>query len=65
VASIAGKTGTAEVAPGTKSDAWFIGFAPAQAPRVAVAVLVVHGGVGGKVAAPIARSVIDTALTGG
>jgi cell division protein FtsI/penicillin-binding protein 2 len=63
--TVAGKTGTAELGPGIKSDAWFIGFAPADAPRVAVAVLIVHGGVGGKTAAPIARQVIDAALTGG
>ena len=48
--------------PGIKSDAWFIGYAPAQAPQVVVAVLIVHGGVGGTTAAPIARQVIDAAL---
>ena len=45
-----------------QGDAWFIGYAAAQAPRVVVAVLVVHGGVGGQTAAPIARAVIDAAL---
>ncbi|MGN6380787.1 MAG: penicillin-binding transpeptidase domain-containing protein [Gaiellales bacterium] len=59
--TVAGKTGTAEV--GTRpSDAWFIAFAPADNPTVAVAVLVVNGGVGGAVAAPIARQVLEAAL---
>ena len=62
LATVAGKTGTAELGPGIKSDAWFIGYAPAQAPQVVVAVLIVHGGVGGTTAAPIARQVIDAAL---
>jgi penicillin-binding protein A len=62
LATVAGKTGTAELGPGIKSDAWFIGYAPAEAPRVVVAVLIVHGGVGGTTAAPIARQVIDAAL---
>ena len=62
LATVAGKTGTAELGPGIKSDAWFIGYAPAEAPRVVVSVLIVHGGVGGKTAAPIARQVIDAAL---
>jgi penicillin-binding protein A len=62
--TVAGKTGTAEVGPDRPSDAWFIAFAPAQAPRVAIAVLVVNGGVGGDVAAPIARQVLEAALAG-
>jgi peptidoglycan glycosyltransferase len=62
--TVAGKTGTAEVGPGRPSDAWFIAFAPAEAPRVAVAVLIVNGGVGGDVAAPIAREVLAAALGG-
>ncbi len=41
---------------------WFIAFAPVGAPKVAVAVLVVKGGVGGDVAAPIARQVLEAAL---
>jgi peptidoglycan glycosyltransferase len=61
--TVAGKTGTAEVGgPNIPSDAWFIAFAPAQAPKVAVAVLVVKGGVGGSTAAPIAREVLEAAL---
>ena len=58
---VAGKTGTAEVADGD-SHAWFIGFAPADAPEVAVAVIVENGGTGGAVAAPIAQRVMQTAL---
>ena len=54
--AVAGKTGTAEVDSGDP-HAWFIGFAPAEAPRVAVAVIVEHGGTGGAVAAPIAHDV--------
>jgi peptidoglycan glycosyltransferase len=60
--SVAGKTGTAENVPGQPTHAWFICFAPAQAPRVAVAVLVEHGGVGGVTAAPIARAVLQAVL---
>jgi penicillin-binding protein A len=58
---VAGKTGTAEV-EGGEPHAWFIGFAPADNPVVAVAVLVEHGGTGGSVAAPIARAVIAAAV---
>jgi len=58
---IAGKTGSAQ-APGGEAHAWFIGFAPAQDPRVAVAVVVEHGGSGAGAAAPIARDIIATLL---
>jgi peptidoglycan glycosyltransferase len=60
--NVAGKTGTAEVG-GKAPDAWFIGFAPAYDPKVAVAVLVEQGGEGGVTAAPIARQVIEKALS--
>jgi len=66
--SVAGKTGTAQTAEGSAPHAWFTAFAPAQAPRVAVAVLVEHGGslgndaTGGAVAAPIAKAVIEAVL---
>jgi peptidoglycan glycosyltransferase len=68
--SIAGKTGTAETAPGQNPHAWFIAFAPADAPRYAIAVLVEHGGAdgvnaeatGGRVAAPVAKQVLQTLL---
>jgi peptidoglycan glycosyltransferase len=59
---VAGKTGTAENVPGQPTHAWFIGFAPATHPRVAVAVIVEHGGVGGSTAAPIARQVMQAVL---
>ena len=59
---VAGKTGTGEV-EGKEPYAWFIGFAPAYDPKVAVAVLVEQGGEGGVVAAPIARRVIEEALS--
>lgn len=58
---VAGKTGTAEN-PAGAPHAWFIGFAPARAPRVAIAVVVEHGGIGGEIAAPIARRVLEAAL---
>jgi penicillin-binding protein 2 len=76
--TIAGKTGTAQVVgikQGAKYDAssiaerhrdhaLFIAFAPAEAPRIAVAVLVENGGHGGSTAAPIARAVFDYYLLG-
>jgi len=58
---VAGKTGSAEN-PSGAAHAWFIGFAPADDPRVAVAVVVEHGGSGGAVAAPIARDIIAELL---
>ncbi len=58
---VAGKTGTAEAGDGT-SHAWFIAFAPAEDPRVAVAVVVENGGQGGVVASPIAGAVIRAVL---
>jgi peptidoglycan glycosyltransferase len=51
--AIGGKTGTAQLGGEQAPHSWFIGFAPAEAPRLAVAVLVVNGGEGGAVAAPI------------
>jgi penicillin-binding protein 2 len=75
---IAGKTGTAQVVTikqGEKYDAsqlsernrdhaWFIAFAPADKPKLALAVLVENGGHGGSTAAPIARKVFDYYLLG-
>ena len=66
---VAGKTGTAAGADGP--HAWFVGFAPADDPVVAIAVLVEsggrlgEGGTGGSVAAPIAAAVIDAVVRGG
>ena len=65
---VAGKTGTAEVAEGRNPTVWFVGFAPAVDPRVAVAVVVEDGGeigteaTGGQVAAPIAQAVMAAVL---
>jgi penicillin-binding protein 2 len=71
---VAGKTGTAQVvrmaADFKKGDmnrmpikfrdhAWFAAYAPFEDPRIAVAVLVEHGGYGGAAAAPIAKKVIE------
>lgn len=60
---VAGKTGTAEVAARCPNQAWFIGFAPASNPTVAVAVTVeCTTGTGGVDAAPIARDVMRSLL---
>jgi peptidoglycan glycosyltransferase len=59
--AVAGKTGTAEV-EGGEPHAWFVGFAPAQNPKVAVVVLLENGGGGGTSASPIAKKVIEAAL---
>jgi peptidoglycan glycosyltransferase len=65
---VAGKTGTAQVQD-EPAHAWFIGFAPAEQPQYAIAVLVENGGnyaeaTGGRVAAPIARQVLAGLLAG-
>lgn len=60
--SVAGKTGTAENASGN-NHAWFVGFAPAKDPKIAVVVLLEEeGSTGGSKAAPIARELIKFAL---
>jgi peptidoglycan glycosyltransferase len=65
--SVAGKTGTAQNETGAP-HAWFVGFAPAEDPQVAVAVIVEHGGdvgseaTGGRVAAPIAARMMRQVL---
>jgi len=65
---VAGKTGTATNGEGRAPNAWFTAFAPAQAPRIAVSVIVLDGGnlgseaTGGQVAAPIVRAVIEAYL---
>jgi penicillin-binding protein 2 len=75
--SIAGKTGTAQVftiaqnervdnsktvADHLRDHSWFIAFAPAESPRIAVALIVENGGFGSAVSAPIVRKVMDTYL---
>ncbi|MBI2570849.1 MAG: FtsW/RodA/SpoVE family cell cycle protein [Candidatus Schekmanbacteria bacterium] len=57
----AAKTGTAEV-EGLPSHAWFTAFAPVETPRVAVTVLLEHGGFGGHRAGPIAMELLAAAL---
>jgi penicillin-binding protein A len=61
---VAGKTGTAETGVGNIYTAWFIAFAPANDPKVAVAVVVENqpGGFGGVVSAPIAKQVMEALL---
>jgi penicillin-binding protein 2 len=75
---VAGKTGTAQAASAAAAEggaedapeklrdhAWFVAYAPADAPTIAVAVLVEHVGLhGGTVAAPMARAVIEQHLAG-
>ncbi|MGI8595823.1 MAG: peptidoglycan D,D-transpeptidase FtsI family protein [Thermoleophilaceae bacterium] len=62
---VAGKTGTAEVEGGATNQAWFIGFAPLDDPKMAVAVTVERtSGQGGTVAAPIAKKVLQALLSG-
>jgi peptidoglycan glycosyltransferase len=62
---VAGKTGTAQSTPGAAPHAWFISFAPADDPQLAVAVFVANGGsfgaeaTGGTVAAPMAKRVLE------
>jgi penicillin-binding protein 2 len=68
---VAGKTGTAQVfkkSVGVDADkqpkaerdhAWFIGYAPADNPEVAFAIVIEHGGHGGTTAAPVARQVLE------
>lgn len=58
---VAGKTGTAN-GPGGREDAWFVGFAPYDEPRVVVVVVIEGGGAGGRTAAPVARELISAAL---
>lgn len=68
--SVAGKTGTAQVISLLKGQghgkladhAWFVAYAPTDHPKIAVAVLVEHGGHGGATAAPIAAEIIKAYL---
>jgi penicillin-binding protein 2 len=72
VIDVAGKTGTAQVvemkgaylkseqlAYFNRDHAWFVSYAPAQTPEIAVAVLVEHGGHGGDAAAPMAKKLFE------
>ena len=77
--TVAGKTGTAQVIAMKKDHvpkdeeeipwkyrdhAWFVAIAPAEAPEIAVAVVIEHGGHGGSAAAPIAKKLIESFLAG-
>jgi peptidoglycan glycosyltransferase len=68
---VASKTGTAEVGNQPNPDVWWVAFAPAQNPTIAIAVVVENGGslgaraVGATVAAPIGRTVLRAGLQGG
>ncbi|HME81425.1 MAG TPA: penicillin-binding protein 2 [Candidatus Eremiobacteraceae bacterium] len=59
--TVAGKTGTG-THTGAPPDAWFVCFAPAEHPRLVVAVIVEDAGYGGTVSAPIARAILADAL---
>jgi peptidoglycan glycosyltransferase len=61
---VAGKTGTAEIGRGNIYTAWFAAFAPANAPKVAIAVVVEKqpNGFGGAISAPIAKQVMEALL---
>ncbi|MGE0644329.1 MAG: penicillin-binding protein 2 [Nitrospira sp.] len=74
VVAIGGKTGTAQVAAlrtgpeesipkKFRDHAWFVAFAPVEAPKIAVAVLAEHMGHGGAAAAPLAKDVIEAYMT--
>ncbi|HID96874.1 MAG TPA: penicillin-binding protein 2, partial [Thermodesulfobacteriaceae bacterium] len=68
---VAGKTGTAQIVQQAKrrqdekmawkfkDHAWFVAYAPAEKPQLAIAVLIEHGGHGGSAAAPIARKIFE------
>ncbi|MCR3923449.1 MAG: penicillin-binding transpeptidase domain-containing protein, partial [Firmicutes bacterium] len=56
---VAGKTGSAQARAGTISHSLFIGYAPAAAPEVALAVVVEHGGLGGDGAVPVAKLILE------
>jgi peptidoglycan glycosyltransferase len=58
----AGKSGTAELGGSGEPHSWFIGFAPVNEPRIAIAVLVERAGRGGAVAAPIAGDLMQRYL---
>jgi peptidoglycan glycosyltransferase len=62
---VAGKTGTAEITTGV-NDAWFIGFAPASDPQIAISCIVEHtSGFGGPTCGPIFKAVAESILQGG
>jgi penicillin-binding protein 2 len=67
--NVSGKTGSAQVVAKARLEkspsltailphGWFVAYAPSEAPRIALAVLVEHGGSGGEAAAPLAREIL-------
>jgi penicillin-binding protein 2 len=63
--SIAGKTGTAQAGKEQADHAWFAGYAPAEHPRIAFAVVLEHAGSGSKSAGPLARQLLEALLADG
>ncbi len=59
---VGAKTGTAEIGTQGETHAWFVAFAPANDPVIAVAVIVEKGGRGGEAAGPIARRIVELAV---
>ena len=59
---VAGKTGSSEHTRGQRTHGWFVGFAPADNPRIAVAVVLEAAGHGGEVAVPVAKQVLEAYL---
>lgn len=59
--ALAGKTGSAENPQGPP-HAWFVGFGPLPEPRLAVAVIIEHGGAGGVASAPVAKALFEAYL---
>ncbi len=69
VSRVGGKTGTAEIIKATEDvqevdTAWFVGVAPVSSPQYVVTVVVERGGSGGRVAAPVARQVLQYVMNG-
>ncbi|MCJ7781388.1 MAG: hypothetical protein MUQ27_11240, partial [Acidimicrobiia bacterium] len=69
VSTVGGKTGTAEIIKAVEDvqqvdSAWFVGVAPVLSPEYVVTVVVERGGSGGRVAAPVARQVLQYILNG-
>jgi peptidoglycan glycosyltransferase len=62
--AVAGKTGSAEFDSEGTSHAWFIGFAPADNPKIVVSIVVEGAGTGSQYAVPIARRMLETYLGG-
>jgi len=59
---VAGKTGTAETGAEGVTHGWFVAFAPADNPQIAIAVIVEQGGTGGESAGPIVHDILEQAI---